>query len=1134
MASTHAPLLYDSHWTGWSEVSSFAYTVGIPTKNRSTELQECLGRVFAQTIQPDEVLIADDGDLDSDEVQAWFQGKLPRLRLVRKPRSDAGLEKSLELITRLCGTDWLLLLDDDILIPATFVQQLVDAMPKEPHLASRIGGVGGIPVNQDCPSPTARVAARRALERLFLLGGGPEGRFLISGFCTDYGQGSRPAAPYEVEHIPGGLSLWRTDVLRLRRRDVMYQGYSYGVDKQMAYEASREWTLLCVPAAQALHLRSPAARPDARALGRMKVRHQRHFFRSSFQHRFGSRVAFYWAMAGQILIASGGAFFARDGSARREQLRGMLDALLERAEPIDLPASEKRGARIVFLVELLERGGIQLQLLEVIRDLTAAGHKCTLVSFRRERDVLSDLFVTAGAEVVFLGKEHALDPAFLLRLSRCINSCDVGVVHAMTPRAAMWACAVLRRKPVTGSPHLIASVLNNHELQRVPVRLLQNLLVARRADCVQVNSRCAARAYRAAVPSVKAIRRIYNGVAEAAPATPERRMKLRQQLGIGPDDFAVVSVGRLVAVKAHRDALLALRALRAGGSQMRLFLIGDGPLRRQLELDFGDLAATQAAVFLGDCADVPALLPAFDAFVLPSDNEGLPNALLEAMAAGLPCVASAVGGIPEVLNETNGILVPAGNPELLAQQLLTLEKSTDQRAILGRCAAETARRRFGMKQMLTATQEMYFRFLRPRPRVAYVLSQFPRVTETFIMREIAEMRRRGLRVDVISLKPPPTRDVHPLARRLRRNVITAPWISAGVIGTNLRVFLRSPFLYASAFARLLLLQSGSVTDALKGVAVWPKAVACGDNAVQRGAVHFHAHWANVPTSCAAALGLLFHMRFSFTGHAFDIYRDQPNLRRKLEQAAFTVTCTERNRAHMSELLGGNADGVRLIRHFLDRETIGLLQARASRPNPGAGQPVTILTVGALEPYKGHDVLLRALAVVCADKRDVRLRIIGAGPQESELRSLARSLFPDATDRVSFLGALPQERVFSEMGEADLFVLASIEKAGNPVDNLPNVLVEAALTRLPLIASNVGSVSELVIDGETGLTVRPGSVDALAAAILRLLTDRPLAATLAERACARAESMFGVEDNASVLEELLRNALEKREVSLYLS
>ncbi|MBI1292001.1 glycosyltransferase [bacterium] len=297
------------------------YTVVVPTMNRPEELCKCLKLAIAQDPAPAELLVIDDGRLDEDALRSSLGKAAPPLRVERKERP--GLVASLNIAGKLCRTPWLLALDDDIYLEAGYMRACQDAVDRHPDRA-RLAAIAGYPLLAG-RSRTWRAAIRLAIERLFLLNGLAEGRFLPSSYFTDFECGRPHREPWAVEHVPGGLALWRTDVFRDLGYDPWFEGYAYGCDMELAYRATRQWEAICVPTARALHDKSPRSRvPNAR-MGELKVRNQRYFYRKHFAGSLLHFVCFHWALLGQVAMLTLAALTApRSFGVRISEVAGMI------------------------------------------------------------------------------------------------------------------------------------------------------------------------------------------------------------------------------------------------------------------------------------------------------------------------------------------------------------------------------------------------------------------------------------------------------------------------------------------------------------------------------------------------------------------------------------------------------------------------------------------------------------------------------------------------------------------------------------------------------------------------------------------------------------------------------------------
>jgi glycosyltransferase involved in cell wall biosynthesis len=206
-------------------------------------------------------------------------------------------------------------------------------------------------------------------------------------------------------------------------------------------------------------------------------------------------------------------------------------------------------------------------------------------------------------------------------------------------------------------------------------------------------------------PSIQVI---YHGIdADHVCRGGESHQTAREALGLERSDFAIGTVGNLTAKKDHRTMLEAVALLAPNHEHLRVVIVGDGPLRSELQSLAGSLGISGRVIFTGSRSDVAMLLPGLDVFALSSLYEGFPIALVEAMASGLACVATRVGGTPELIrHRQNGFLIPPRDPVLLAAAISELISEPELRQSLGRQAAEDSLR-YSLPQAVEALQRIY-------------------------------------------------------------------------------------------------------------------------------------------------------------------------------------------------------------------------------------------------------------------------------------------------------------------------------------------------------------------------------------------------------------------------------------------
>ncbi len=403
-----------------------------------------------------------------------------------------------------------------------------------------------------------------------------------------------------------------------------------------------------------------------------------------------------------------------------------------------------------------------------------------------------------------------------------------------------------------------------------------------------------------------------------------------------------------------------------------------------------------------------------------------------------------------------------------------------------------------------------------RTRVAVVLKGYPRLSETFIAQELLALERRGLRLEIWSLRRPTDRARHPMHADIRAPVAYLPEYLHEAPLRVLRGFLAALRRRRSAalvrlFARDLWRDPTAsrlrrLGQALVLARELPAEVA-----------HIHVHFLHTPASVARYAAFLTGRRWSFSAHAKDIWTTPDwELTEKLGDASWGVTCTRDGLARLESLAPGRT---RLAYHGLD---LSRFPAAPSRREPRDGTdpqaPLRLLCVGRFVAKKGHDDLIDAVAALPPGLH-WHLDLIGGGDLRRALEAQvhARGL----AGRVTFHGALAQPDVVAAMRESDLFVLPTKPAPGGDRDGLPNVLMEAASQGLPILATAFAGTPEFITDGVHGVLVPAGEPVALTAALLRLAGDPRLRDRLGAAARARLVRDFSEDAAVTMIASRLR-------------
>ena len=395
-------------------------------------------------------------------------------------------------------------------------------------------------------------------------------------------------------------------------------------------------------------------------------------------------------------------------------------------------------------------------------------------------------------------------------------------------------------------------------------------------------------------------------------------------------------------------------------------------------------------------------------------------------------------------------------------------------------------------------------------RIAFLVSEFPRPVDAYMLRELTALVARGVDLRVYSLRRPAHTAVPRAAEALRARVVYAPAATDRTLWATQAACVRAQGrAYAAALGAAIVGHAGSPRLLAKVLAVWPQTVWFADRARQDGIGHVHANWATYPAAAAATIARLTGLPWSFAGHASDIYIDATNLAAKVRAAAFVTTCTEDNRRYLSGLVPDlPADRVHTVYHGIDLSAA----ARVAR-TPGAG--LELLAVGTLRDCKGFDTLLQTTAMLRAAGVPACLTVIGDGEDRPALERQAHGLGLDG--HVTFTGYLPHEELAAHYARATLLVHPA--RSANHF-GIPNVILEAQAARVPIVCTRLPALAELLEDGVSGVYVPEDDAGALATTLAGLFADPALRERLAEAGHHRVTERFDIEHTVERLVPLL--------------
>jgi glycosyltransferase involved in cell wall biosynthesis len=626
------------------------------------------------------------------------------------------------------------------------------------------------------------------------------------------------------------------------------------------------------------------------------------------------------------------------------------------------------------------------------------------------------------------------------QLSRHLRQEQIQIAHSfdfytnltLVP-AARWAGVPV----VIGSQRQLGDLLS-------PAQSKAQMTAFRFCDAVVCNSEAAADGLiQAGFPRTK-IRVIGNALlpevfAETEPLVPRRAGVLR-----------VGMIARMNARhKNHWEFLRAMAKLRRAFPTAEFLLAGDGPLRPELEAEAVVLGIGDQMNFLGDRRDIPAVLASLDVILVPSDSESLSNVVLESMAAGVPVIATRVGGNSELISDDRGILVPVRDVEALANATAALLNDPSRRAELGANARRFARNNFSADSIANKYEELYSELLsrktwhalasaRTGIRVAIIGPSLRYVGGQSVQADLLLRRWNGdpdVQVSFIPVDPQ-----FPSGLRWVRRV------------PGLRTIVRTPFYLAGLWRGLRDVDLAHIFSASYSsfvVAVFPAWLI----ATLRGKktlINYHS---------GEARG---HLGASWFARAV------------LKRAGEVVTPS----TYLVDVFREFGLQAAPVPNIVDLSQFTYRLREPLRPN--------LVCTRGFHPYYCVDVVVKAFAQVKREFPEAQLDLVGGGPLEEDIKQLVSEL---KIDGVNFCGIASRAEIGKFYDRADIFI------NGSRLDNMPVSVLEAFASGTPVISTCPEGMRYLIEHGRTGLLSEPGDPEALAQNAIRVLQDPQLARRL---------------------------------------
>jgi len=362
--------------------------------------------------------------------------------------------------------------------------------------------------------------------------------------------------------------------------------------------------------------------------------------------------------------------------------------------------------RVAFIIDTLRIGGAQKLITRFVSTVSKQNIESTVISLRSDAAAANlDLIRSAGVDVVTFQSHSLLDLRRLIQLIRFFRAEKFDLIHTHLSYANILGCLAgyYAGIPVIATLHSIGH--DSYQKSRLIARLEEVILRYFAQRIVAVGYTVAA-AYQSHLGS-RILDVIPNGVPTPLPISPQERQYLRREIAGDENRVVIISVGRFAQAKGYEDMIEAFRILHQRDPHPVLVIAGVGSLFDKIKRKISELQLEDSVNCLGERSDISQLLAASDIYAISSHREGLPVALLEAMMAGLPIVATSVGDIPKVVTPETGIIVPPHEPACLADALSKLISAPEEARAMGNAGRTRTMQEYSLDVWIRRLTSLY-------------------------------------------------------------------------------------------------------------------------------------------------------------------------------------------------------------------------------------------------------------------------------------------------------------------------------------------------------------------------------------------------------------------------------------------
>jgi len=405
-----------------------------------------------------------------------------------------------------------------------------------------------------------------------------------------------------------------------------------------------------------------------------------------------------------------------------------------------------------------------------------------------------------------------------------------------------------------------------------------------------------------------------------------------------------------------------------------------------------------------------------------------------------------------------------------------------------------------------------------KKKIAYVVSHFPKLTETFILDEMIAIEQNGLSIELFPLIRDRSKVVHPAAKPFIIRAHFQPFISLAILKANLFYIKRKPGEYLDTLFSVLKCTWGSYRLFVGSIGIFPKSVFFAYQMAVEGITHVHAHFARHATTTGFVIQRMAGIPYSFTAHGSDIHVDRHMLREKVAEADLVVPISNFNqKVILEECKGQYLDKLKVIHCGVDTQQA--FKPRSWNEDIENRTTVSIICIGTLHEVKGQTYLINSCKILKEAGYNFVCHFVGDGPDRP---SLVKQAAQYGLDCIIFHGVLTRPEIIQMLQEMDIAVTPSVPAHDGRREGIPIVVMEAMASGLPVVASNISGIPELVEDNRNGFLIPPCDVGALVTAIERLIQEPGLRRRFGMAGREKIEKEFSLQLNAAKLAQYFQS------------